>query len=116
MTTAALNSPKDHALYYHDLGFSVFVLRNSATATEVQLRDRKRPAVLWDLYQIMRPNKIQIERWFSKNPDYNIAIVTGSISKIIAFDVDGHTAVKRVEEKRVEMSKNLQVDVVNRLV
>src|SRR5215203_2611687 len=116
MTTAALNSPKDHALYYHDLGFSVFVLRNSATATEVQLRDRKRPAVLWDLYQIMRPNKIQIERWFSKNPDYNIAIVTGSISKIIAFDVDGHTAVKRVEEKRVEMSKNLQVALDHTMV
>ena len=116
MTTAALNSPKDHALYYHDLGFSVFVLRNPETGTEVQLRDRKRPAVDWKLYQIMRPSKIQIERWFAKNPTYNLAIVTGSISKIIALDVDGPTAVKRVEDKRMEMSANLRVALDNTMV
>jgi P4 family phage/plasmid primase-like protien len=110
MTTAALSSPKDHALRYHDMGFSVLVLKNPETGTEIQLRDRKRPALNWELYQIMRPSKIQIERWFAKNPNYNLALVMGSISgNALGLDIDGLTARKRVEEKRVEMSRNLMV-------
>ena len=122
MTTGALNSPKDYALYYHDskeLGFSVFVLQNpdDGGRSEEQLKARKKPAVLWDLYQIMRPSKIQIERWFAKNPNYNVAVATGNISNnIIAFDVDGPTAKKRVEEKRLEMSTNLRVALDNTMI
>jgi hypothetical protein len=62
----------------------------------------------------MRPSKIQIERWFSKNPKYNVAIVTGSISKLIAFDVDGPTADERVFDKEKEMSTNLLVALHNK--
>jgi P4 family phage/plasmid primase-like protien len=122
MTTSALNSPKDYALYYQDseeLGFSVFVLQNPEDGgrTEEQLKARKKPAVLWDLYQIMRPSKIQIERWFAKNPNYNVAVATGNISNnIIAFDVDGPAAKKRVEEKRLEMSTNLRVALDNTML
>lgn len=122
MTAAALNSPKDYALNYHDskeLGFSVFVLQNpeDGGGTKDQLKARKKPAVLWDLYQIMRPSKIQIERWFAKNPNYNVAVATGNISNnIIAFDIDGPTAKKRVEEKRLEMSTNLRVALENTMV
>jgi putative DNA primase/helicase len=116
MVTASLNSPKEYALCYHDMGFSVFVLRNPETGTELLLTDRKKPAVNWEVYQIMRPSKIQLERWFSNNPDYNVAIVTGSISKIIAFDIDGPNAVKRVEEKQKEMSENLWVAFQNTMV
>jgi hypothetical protein len=66
MTTSALNSPKDYALYYQDseeLGFSVFVLQNPEDGgrTEEQLKARKKPAVLWDLYQIMRPSKYKLK-------------------------------------------------------
>src|SRR5215204_7049691 len=111
MTTAALNSPKDYAFYYHDskeLGFSVSIL---------QIKSRKKPAVFWDLYQIMRPSKIQIERWFAKNPNYNIAVATGNISNnIIAIDIDGPTAKKRLEEKRLAMSTNLRVALDNTMV
>jgi len=116
MTTTSLHTPKDYALCYHDMGFSVFVLRNPKRGTEQQLKERKKPAVLWDVYQIMRPSKIQIERWFSKNPDYNVAIVTGSVSKIIAFDVDGPNAVKRVEDAENEMSTNLLVALQNTMI
>jgi P4 family phage/plasmid primase-like protien len=122
MTTSALDSPKDYALYYHDsieLGFSVFVLQNPEDGgrTKEQLKARKKPAVLWDLYQIMRPSKIQIERWFAKNPNYNVAVATGNISNnIIAFDVDGPTAKKRVEEKRLGMSTNLRVALDNTML
>ena len=121
MTIAALNSPKDYALYYHDskeLGFSVFVLQNPENGETVeQLKARKKPAVFWDLYQIMRPSKIQIERWFAKNPNYNVAVATGNISNnIIAFDVDGPTAKKRLEDKRLEMSTNLRIALDNTMV
>lgn len=123
MTTAALNSPKEYALYYHDsneLGFSVFVLQNpdnEGGGTAEQLKTRKKPAVFWDLYQIMRPSKIQIERWFAKNPNYNVAVATGNISNnIIAFDVDGPTAKKRLEDKRLEVSTNLRIALDNTMV
>lgn len=122
MTNGALNSPIDYALFYHDsneLGFSVFVLQNPEEGgrTKEQLKARKKPAVLWDLYQIMRPSKIQIERWFAKNPNYNVAVATGNISNnIIAFDVDGPTAKERLEEKRLEMSTNLRVALDNTMV
>src|SRR5215210_8896179 len=119
MTTAALNRPKDYAIYYHELGFSVFILQNPEDEgrTKEQIKSRKKPAVLWDLYQIMRPSKIQIERWFAKNPNYNVAVATGDISNnIIAFDIDGPTAKKRVEEKRLEMSINLRVALDNTMI
>jgi hypothetical protein len=43
-------------------------------------------------------------------------IVTGSVSKIVALDVDGPTAYKRLEEKQAEMSTNLQVALMNTMV
>ena len=65
----------------------------------------------------MRASKIQIERWFAKNPDYNVAIVMGNVSKnAIGFDVDGPTAVKMIEEKRLEMSTNLRVAFDNTMM
>jgi hypothetical protein len=81
MTTPPLDTPKDYALRYHSDGFSVLVLRNPKTGSgEKELKHRKAAAVPWDLYQIMRASKIQIERWFAKNPDYNVAIVMGNVS------------------------------------
>jgi P4 family phage/plasmid primase-like protien len=117
MTTAALNTPKDYALCYHDMGFSVFVLMNPETGTEVQLKDRKRPAVNWELYQIMRSSKIQFDRWFSKNPKYNLALVMGRISgNAVSFDVDGPTASKRVEVQRMKMSSTLREALDNTMM
>jgi P4 family phage/plasmid primase-like protien len=118
MTTPSLGTPKDYALRYHCDGFSVLVLRNPKTGSgEKELKHRKAPAVPWDLYQIMRASKIQIERWFAKNPDYNVAIVMGNISNnVIGFDVDGPTAVKMIEEKRLEMSTNLRVAFDNTMM
>src|SRR5919106_2133696 len=116
MTTTALNTPKDYALCYHDMKLSVFLLNNPETGTAVRLESRKRPVGDWKLYQIMRASKRLIEKWFSHNPNYNLMIVTGSVSKIVALDVDGPTACKRVEDKRMEMSTNLRVAFDNTMV
>jgi putative DNA primase/helicase len=118
MTTTFLGTPKDYALRYHSDGFSILVLRNPKTGSgEKELKHRKAAAVPWDLYQIMRASKIQIERWFAKNPDYNVAIVMGNVSNnAIGFDVDGPTAVKMIEEKRLGMSTNLRVGFDNTMM
>src|SRR5919106_2696874 len=116
MTTTALNTPKDYALCYHDMKLSVFLLNNPETGTELQLESRKKPVVDWKLYQVMRPSKRLIEKWFSHNPNYNLMIVTGSVSKIVALDVDGPTAAKRLEEKRMQMSTNLRIAFDNTMV
>jgi P4 family phage/plasmid primase-like protien len=112
MTEVSLNTPEDYALYYlREFGVSVFIIKSDPPA------DRKKPAVKWDLYKIMRPSQKQLERWFAKNPNYNVAVATGNISNnIIGFDVDGPTAKKRVEERRPEMSTNLRVAFDNTMV
>ena len=41
----------------------------------------------------VRANEKQIQEWFSNGgTNNNIAIVTGRVSKIIAFDIDGDAA------------------------
>ena len=112
MTSAALSSPKDYALYYHnEQGFSVFVLKYKPN------KDRKRPALAsWEEFQQHLSSEEQINRWFAENPNYNIAAVTGNISKIVAIDVDGLTAAKRIEEKRLEMSTNLRTALDDTMV
>ncbi|MDQ3852787.1 MAG: bifunctional DNA primase/polymerase [Thermoproteota archaeon] len=89
---------------------------NPKTGTPKQLESRKKPFGDWKLYQVMRPSKRLIEKWFSHNPNYNLMIVTGSVSKILALDVDGPTACKIVEEKRMQMSTNLRVAFDNTMV
>ncbi len=42
-----------------------------------------------------------------------MAIVTGAISKVIGFDIDGPTAVKRIEEEIPEMSSSLRWALAN---
>jgi Bifunctional DNA primase/polymerase, N-terminal len=47
----------------------------------------------WDPYRRTRASKEQIEAWFSNShADNNIAIVTGRVSRIIAFDTNGEEA------------------------
>jgi hypothetical protein len=109
MTIAALNSPKDHALYYRDeLGFSVVALKTEPAAK------RKEPAVYaLEPYLKRKPTDEEIDQWFSINPNSNIGIPMGSVSNAVAFDVDGPTAVKRIEAVIPEMSSNLHEALAN---
>src|SRR5690242_16409629 len=62
----------------------------------------KRPSIAsWEVYQRVRAEKEEIERWFSNGGENssNIAIVTGKISSIIAFDIDGDNAKKYFEDR-----------------
>jgi hypothetical protein len=75
------------ALEYVQLGHSVIPLK---PGTKIPLLGS------WEPYQRkLAPNE-QIEAWFSNgHAENNIAIVTGRISHIIAFDIDGQEALAR---------------------
>ena len=103
---------KDYALHYvKELGLNVFPLKNEPPS------DRKQPAYLWSYFKTNKTIPGHIEAWFDKkNPNYNLAIVTGPISKIVAVDVDGPKAREWLEQKIPEMSLNLRVALQNTMV
>ncbi len=44
----------------------------------------KQPAVSWKLYQNLRPSEKLLGRWFDKNPEWQLAVVTGAVSGNLA--------------------------------
>lgn len=68
---------KEFALDYLKKGFSIFPAK------------RKEPLIDWKIYQSEKPTEKDINHWWSKWPDANIAIVTGEVSGIVVVDVDG---------------------------
>jgi len=69
---------------YLQNGFSIFPL---------QPRSKKPLLRSWEPYKTTYATNEQVQEWFSNDhAENNIAIVTGKISRIIAFDVDGKEA------------------------
>ena len=59
----------------------------------------KRPLLYsWDEYKKRRPTIEEVTKWFSENPDANIAIITGEVSGIIVMDLDS-TGAKDYAER-----------------
>jgi len=54
----------------------------------------KVPAVDWKKYQEKRSTKKQIEKWWTIDPQANVAIVTGKISGITLIDIDGSKGIE----------------------
>ena len=75
------------ALKYKEQGYSVIPLKFKS---KVPLLNS------WEPYQKTIASEGQLEAWFSNSHAINnIAIVTGKISRIIAFDIDGEEALAR---------------------
>jgi bifunctional DNA primase/polymerase-like protein len=73
------------ALKYIQKGYSVIPLKSGSKAPFINS---------WEPYQKTLASKGQLEVWFSNgHAENNIAIVTGRISRIIAFDIDGQEAL-----------------------
>ena len=51
----------------------------------------KVPAVSWSEYQSSRPRFDDVRRWFRRRAGYNVAVVTGSVSRIIVVDCDSES-------------------------
>ncbi len=78
----------NQALKYYDMGFAVIPAIG------------KTPQVKWSRYNLKnRPTKAQIIDWWKKNPDYNIAIITGLISQVAVVDFDSIDAYKKFKDK-----------------
>ena len=74
----------DYALEYYRKNFSVI---------PVISKDKKPAIQSWEENKTTRADEKQIQEWFSNGgSSYNIAIVTCTISKIVAFDIDGNAA------------------------
>lgn len=73
-----------HASEYIQNRFSIFPLRP---------RSKKPLLTSWEPFKTTYASNEQIQEWFSNgHVENNIAIVTGKISRIIAFDIDGEEA------------------------
>ena len=76
------------ALEYLDQGFSVIPI-NPAT---------KRPLIQWKKYQSELPTDEDIEEWWNKWPNANVAIITGKLSSLVAVDADSAKGIQWVNE------------------
>lgn len=69
----------NQALRYAKAGLSIIPLKPKG----------KEPLIPWQEYQHRRASESEIRVWWTKWPDANVAIVTGSISGVICVDLDG---------------------------
>ncbi|MDQ0340249.1 uncharacterized protein (DUF927 family) [Caldalkalibacillus uzonensis] len=89
-----MNEYLKYALKYASLGWSVIPL---------QPKDKKPIIKSWMEYQSKRADEQQIKEWWSKWPQANIGVVTGSVSGIVVFDIDGEEGQKSVEENNFKL-------------
>jgi hypothetical protein len=79
MIAKLTNTLKDSALQYLGYGFSVIPLQNHS----------KIPALTtWEEFKWRKPRNSEIESWWSKYSQKNLAIVTGRLSGVIVIDID----------------------------
>lgn len=83
-----MNERLKAAIEYQRLGFSVIPLRY-----EGSVEDQKKPLLLsWEIYQKKAASEQQVELWWQQWPRANIGLVTGSVSGLVAVDLDGDSA------------------------
>lgn len=82
------STPLSSALSYLAQGLSVFPIR----------RRHKKPVAgfSWEPFQKTLPTIEQVNTWFD-DVNINIAIITGAISRLLAFDIDGTLAKSYVD-------------------
>lgn len=68
---------KEWALKYLTEGYSV-----------IPVGQDKKPLIKWEPYQKKLPDKTEVIGWWDKNPNANIAVVTGEISGVVVVDID----------------------------
>lgn len=68
----------NQALAYSYHGFSVIPVEPKG----------KRPLLLWQEFQHRPPTAEEVQTWFLRTPEANVAIVTGRVSGLVVLDVD----------------------------
>lgn len=73
--------------FYLKAGFSV-----------IPVGKDKRPLVSWEKYQKTRATEEEVNGWFARFGEPNVAIVTGELSNLFVVDCDSNEAIQKVEE------------------
>jgi len=82
------------ALDYLQLGWSVIPAHTAGPDRSCSCgRDHcaspgKHPRIKWAAYQERLPTEEEVQRWWRRWPEANIAVVTGKVSGIVVLDVD----------------------------
>ena len=72
------------ALRYRSMGYSV-----------IPVKPRTKEAMIpWGEYQKRIPSEEEIQEWWRKNPEANVAIVLGKVSDLMTLEVDDMAAIK----------------------
>lgn len=80
-----LKSTLDYARMYVSKGYPVI---------PIKYKDKEPATLSWKEYQDRLPTDEELISWFADGSKYNIAIVTGRVSGIVAVDLDSPKAVK----------------------
>ncbi len=79
----------------------------------IPVREReKRPAVPWKAYQTKHVSEETLHDWFSRSPDFNVAIVTGALSGLVVLDVDpqhgGKESLRKLEREHGALPETME--------
>jgi len=73
----------------------------------------KRPLIRWQEFQHRCASVDEINEWFQRWPDINVAVVTGKISGIVVLDIDprdnGDHNLKKWEQQHGPLPRTLEV-------
>lgn len=81
------NKNLQSAYKYLGLGFSV-----------IPVKRNKRPYVPWEAYQKRKPSRDEIQQWWHKWPDAQVAVVCGEISGVTVVDADSEDSYRNLTE------------------
>jgi len=76
--------------YFREYKFCVIPWKNVTKAGEA--KPSKVPIIKWIDYQKKMCTEAEIMEWWTKNPEANVGIVTGNVSKLVVFDTDDKEA------------------------
>jgi hypothetical protein len=87
----------------------------------LKLGTKNKPLIDWKPYQKRLPTSSEIKSWFfssSSSRPCNVACVLGQVARLVAIDIDGDEAKRRVEKKLVEMGlcNNLRVSMLDTMM
>jgi len=72
----------------------------------------KRPIVRWEPFQHEPPSEDQLEQWFKRWPDANLAVVTGEVSGLVVLDVDprhgGKESLAALESRHGKLPETIE--------
>lgn len=98
----ASGTMRDYAEAYLAAGWSVFPLRPRSKLPLADLLPKDETGERsWKPFQTKRPTMRLVDAWLEREPQMNLAVVTGRISGVAVLDLDGQDAIDALKERRI---------------